>query len=187
MQVSSSDWLVAIGSAIVGAVISWLVGTLQEKSRFRRELQANNKIDISGDDWYGAWQASADGKEVLNTERLVMRQKGATVKIWNKEKSPENPLGGFLWAGQLQFLHGRELMGWYVSMESENNTSKGIFFFNYNSARRLLVGKWVGVSYDGPLCSGFVVIAKERAAALELLKDLVHRHPGSVRLIAEVI
>lgn len=187
MQVTSGDVLLAIISALVGAALSYIIGLLHEQRRFRQELSSNNNIVVSGDDWHAAWQASVDSHELLNTEHLVINQKGATLRMWNKEKSPENPKGGYLWEGQLQFFHGRDVMGWYFPKKTENNASKGIMFLNYNSSQKIFIGKWVGASYDGPLSTGFVVISKERTASLQILRHILANHPSKVCIISEVI
>jgi hypothetical protein len=173
----------SVGSAVGGAVLSLLMTLAYERYRFRQEFQANNSIDVTGGDWHAAWQTSVNGQEILNTEKILIRQKGATVKMCNREKSRENPKGGYLWEAQLQFFHGRDMMGWYFPKKEENNASKGIFFLNYNSSQKMFIGKWVGASYDGPLTNGFVVISKERASSLETLKRILSAHPSKVGII----
>jgi hypothetical protein len=168
--------------AIVGAVISKLFDYFLTKRKFKRELQDNNNIDITGE-WFAAWQTSVENTDNLNTERLSIVQRGQTVKMKNLEKAPENPKGGYFWEGQLQFFHGRSLMGWYMPVTTENLTSKGIVFLSYQSTKKIFYGKWVGTSYDGELSNGFVVISKERDRSMALLRDLVSKHPEKVNII----
>ncbi len=179
--------VLALGSAIIGALISFGIQRYTEARKFKQELSSNNNIDVTGEDWFAAWQASVNGKLVLNTERLTLRQKGGTVRISNKEKSPENPEGGYLWSGQLQFYYGRDLLGWYFPLESENNTSKGIMFLNYNSAQKVFIGKWVGSAYDSPLSTGYVVISKEKQKSFDKLKEIIKNHPLAVSIISQSI
>ena len=155
----------------------------KDHCRFRRELKENDNINVSGEDWVAAWQTSVDGKEVINTEQLVLKQKGGLIKMHNKAASPENPKAGFKWAGQSQFYQGRDLMGHYFAEKSENNTAKGMLYFHYNSARKEFVGRWVGCSYDGPLMSGFGVITKKKEKALALLQEALRAHPDKVPII----
>jgi uncharacterized protein YnzC (UPF0291/DUF896 family) len=181
----SNDIIIAIVSTIVGFLLSALYQFFSEKRKFKKELESNNRIDLSGNDWYAAWQTSVNGKENLNTEQIVLQQKGGTVRIFNTEKSPENLEGGYLWEGQLQFYFGRDLMGWYFPLKEENNTSKGIMFLHYNSAQKVFVGKWIGSAFDSPLSSGFVIITKERAKSLNKLKKLVKKHISNVNIIEQ--
>lgn len=187
MQINLGDIILALGSAILGAIISVIIGKIQEKTKFVKELKNNNDLILSASDWHAAWQTSVDGQELLNTEHLVIEQKGATLKMWNLEKSPENPKGGYLWEGQLRFYHGRDIMGWYFPKKSENNASKGIMFLNYNSSQKMFIGKWVGAAYDSPLCNGFVVISKERTRSLTILKKIIKNHPNEISIISQVL
>ena len=163
------------------------VDGLKERLRFRRELKANNQINISGEDWIAAWQTSVDCRECLNSERLTITQKGSVVKMFNHEKSPENPIGGYKWEGRLEFFHGRELMGIYSAVEDEQNNSKGTLFLTYNSASKEFLGRWVGVSYDGPLSSGFCVISKTKQKAMRRLKAIIDKHPDKVPILAQLV
>lgn len=183
----TSDIIIAISSAFFGAVISYIIQKINENVKFKKELESNNKINITGNDWFAAWQTSVNNKEILNTENLIFEQRGGTVKIWNKEKSPENPEGGYLWEGQLQFYYGRDLLGWYFPKEEENNTSKGILFLHYHSAQKTFYGKWVGSAYDSPLSSGYVVISKERSRSLLKLKEIIKNHPNDISIISQSI
>ena len=154
-----------------------------EKRRFKRELEDNNDIDVSGE-WCAAWQTSVNGQELINCETIKIEQKGKTLRIWNTEKSPENPIAGYLWEGQLQFFQGRNVMGWYFPKKLENNTSKGIMYMAYLSQQKKFVGQWVGSAYDGELVAGFVVIKKDRSEARKQLEAFIAAHPEQhVRLL----
>lgn len=168
--------------AIIGAVVAKLLDYLLAKRKFKKELEDNNNIDITGE-WFAAWQTSIENIDNLNTEKLSIVQRGQTVKMKNLEKAPENPKGGYFWEGQLQFFHGRSLMGWYIPVKTENLTSKGIMFLSYQSTKKTFYGKWVGTSYDGELSNGFVVISKERDRSMAFLRDLVGKHPEKVNII----
>lgn len=172
---------------VVGLLLGLLVEYLRAKRKFKKELKDNNFIDISGTKWFAAWQTSVDQTLNLNTEELIIQQKGQTVKISNIDKSPENPKGGYKWEAQLQFFHGKTLMGWYFPLKEENLTSKGIMFLNYQSAKKVFWGKWVGSNYDGDLANGFVVISKEKEQSMRLLKDVISKHTDKVNIIYDAI
>lgn len=174
-------------SLIAGVVIRIIVDKIRTKKRFKQELRDNNFIDITGTDWVAAWQTSVENSIVLNTERLHVTQKGQTVKMRNVQKSIENPKGGYLWESQLQFFHGKSLMGWYFPLKEENITSKGIMFLTYSSAKRIFWGKWVGSSYDGDLSNGFVVISRSKTESLRLLNDVISKHTDKVNIIYDMI
>lgn len=122
----------------LGIVLKIIYDRISMHRRFRRELEDNDNIDVSGE-WYAAWQTSVDGEELINTEHLQIKQKGKTIRMWNTERSPENPKAGYLWDGQMQFLQGRNVMGWYFPRKGENNTSKGILYMTYLSPKKYLL------------------------------------------------
>lgn len=164
-------WL-AIVSLAAGIILTEIVSFIRGKFREAKEVKENQSINLSGTDWFAAWQAAVDSDEIDNTEAIIIKQSGATVYMKNVQASPENPKGGYKWKGKLTFSHGESLMGWYYPIKSENITSKGIMFFAYDSQRKVLLGKWVGKAIDGPLCNGFVVISKNREKSLDLLNKL---------------
>lgn len=181
---SESAFAASAALLLIGAIITFTFGKIKEHFQFKKELKENSNIDVTGK-WFAAWQTSIDGAQNVNTEEIKLDQKGKTVKINNTEKSPENPQGAYLWSGQLQFLHGSSLMGWYSAIKEENNSSRGMFYFSYSSPRKTFIGKWVGAAYDGALITGFVVMAKDRAVARQQLLDFISRHPQDLRLLSD--
>jgi len=64
-------------------------------------------------------------------------------------------------------------MGWYASAE-QNVRSRGTLFFQLHVQGRYMEGRWIGLSYEGALVSGWASIAQERresASIIERLKD----------------
>lgn len=178
---------ISVASTLLGVALTIAYERIGQRYKFKKELRDNNNIDVSGDDWFAAWQTSVDQKIVLNTERICMIQNGQTVKVSNMDRAPENPEGGYLWDAQMQFFHGTHLMGWYFARPEENNNSKGIMFFSYHSPRKVFYGKWVGAAYDGSLCQGFLVITKDRAKSLKFLQDIIAMHSDRVNIIYDTM
>lgn len=177
------DIWVGIIFLILGIVATEIVGSVRNALRERKEAKENQKINLSGNDWFAAWEAAVDGKVVVNTESISIKQRGANVHMHNLERSPENPIGGYLWRSKLVFSHGETLMGWYYPTKEENITSRGMMYFSYDAQRKLFAGRWAGKSYDGSLCNGFVCISKDRErsrAALLKLIELGKVHPVNV-------
>jgi hypothetical protein len=175
-------WLGAI-FLVLGIVLTEFYNFARNAVRERKEAKENQHIDLTGSDWFAAWETSVDGAIVINTEALSVTQHGANVAIKNTERSPENPIGGYLWRSKLVFSHGETLMGWYYPTKEENITSRGMMYFSYDPQRKLFAGKWVGKSYDGSLCQGFVCISKDRQrsrVALSKLIELGKSHPVNV-------
>jgi hypothetical protein len=177
-----SSYLPPLLGAVAGVFLKYLYDSWAEGRRFKRELEDNNHIDVSGD-WCAAWQTSVDGVELINCEAIRIVQKGKTVRMSNTERSPDNPKAGYLWDGQMQFFQGRNLMGWYFPRKEENNSSKGIMYMTYLSPQKKFIGQWVGSAYDGELVTGFVVVGKERTESRKDLEAFITAHPRDVRLI----
>lgn len=175
-------FLPPLAGAVVGVALKYVYDRWAERRKFKRELEDNNNIEVSGE-WCAAWQTSVDGKELINCEAIRLEQRGKTVRIWNTERSPDNPKAGYLWEGQLQFFQGRNLMGWYFPKKEENNSSKGIMYMTYLSPQRKFVGQWVGSAYDGELVTGYVIVKKDRSAARQDLEAFIAAHPQHLRLI----
>jgi hypothetical protein len=167
-----------------GGVILTLVGkSVARIFSIRSELKQNRNIRLDGQDWFAAWQAAADDEEVINIERLVIKQRGSYVSMHNKERSPDNPKGGYRWKSRLEFSFGETLMGWYFPIKKENITNRGMMFFAYDAQRKVFHGKWVGKAIDGVLCTGFVAIAKSPERARRHLDALIERsktHPINI-------
>lgn len=179
----SPELIWAIVGAVIGIILDRVLRKIEEKRKFKKELEDNNYIDVSGEDWYAAWQTSVEGSENINSEQVTIVQKGNTIRINNTERAKENPKGAYLWEGQMNFFQGRNVMGWYFPKREENNTSKGMMYFAYHSPSKVFYGRWVGCAYDGDFASGFAVISKDRAQSITLLNELVKTHPLKVNII----
>jgi hypothetical protein len=114
---------------------------------------------------------TAEGKEIVASEVLKVRQRGLRVKMRNTAVSLENPLGGYLWRGQFRIHDREQLIGWYTSLDPAV-TAKGSMYFRVNPAGKFLVGRWIGCNYDSTLASGYGVIAQERSFAVSKLREI---------------
>ena len=75
------------------------------------------------------------------------------------ERSSENERGGYLWRGELRLWDGQVLMGWYAAADG-NVLSKGTMFFVLHAHGEYAEGRWVGLSYDGPIVTGYAALAR---------------------------
>ena len=178
-----NDLFWAIAGAVIGIVLQYCISVIVKIVRQNVEVADNNHIVVSGE-WYAAWQTSVEHLELVNTEKILMSQKGNKVYVKNLNKSEENPQGGYLWHSDMIFYNGKSLMGWYFPLKSEQNTSKGMMFLSYISQKKIFYGKWVGCGYDGDLLEGFVVFSKERPISVDELNKIISHHKDSVRIIS---
>jgi transcriptional regulator with XRE-family HTH domain len=121
--------------------------------------------------WWAAWQTWNAGQEIVATQPVEMDQHGMTVRIRALERSEENARGGYVWTGELRVWDNHVLMGWYAA-EDQNVRSKGTFFFLLHPQGNLLEGRWTGLSFDGPVVSGWAAIAQARDEAASVIERL---------------
>jgi transcriptional regulator with XRE-family HTH domain len=122
--------------------------------------------------WWAAWQTFADGEQVIATQPVGLSQHGATVRIEALERSDENKRGGYLWRGELRLWDGQVLMGHYGAADG-NVRSKGTMFFVLHAQGEHAHGRWVGLSYDGPVVSGHAVLARDQEEAKTVMNRLL--------------
>jgi hypothetical protein len=67
--------------------------------------------------------------------------------------------GAYLWRGELRVFDNEALMGWYVGDEGAVR-SRGTMCFALHQHGTHMVGRWVGLSYDGPVVTGWGAIAR---------------------------
>jgi len=91
----------------------------------------------------------------LGVEGIIreMRHRGDVVHITAATRGTPLEDGGYLWQGQLRVWDNEVVMGWYVADEGAVR-SKGTMYFVLHQHGIRLVGRWVGLSYDGPIISG---------------------------------
>ena len=173
-------WLAYAGSTILGAILYGLGYELTkatiESIRQRKNSGGRDKIDLSGT-WYAVWQTTVEGKENINSELLDIAHKRGKLTIENKEKSPENKLGGYLWRAQCGIYDNAHIIGCYVSRE-RNVVSKGSLYFSLNRSGNFMLGKWVGCNYDYELTWGNGVIAKDKQVAIAKMRELLNTERG---------
>jgi transcriptional regulator with XRE-family HTH domain len=137
--------------------------------------RASAQLNLTGR-WWAGWQTWTEGEEILTTQPVEMEQHGLTVRIRAVERSEENPRAGYVWAGELRIWDNRALMGWYTA-EDENVLVRGTLFYVLHAHGNFMEGRWTGISYDGPIKSGWTAIAQARDEAASIVDRLRHRGP----------
>jgi hypothetical protein len=84
--------------------------------------------------------------------------------------------GGYLWRGEMKLWDNEILMGWYVANEGAVR-SKGVMYFVVHQHGIHMLGRWVGLSYDGPIVTGWATIARSERETLELMAELKEKGP----------
>ncbi len=120
--------------------------------------QVSTGLDLHGE-WWACWQSFRNGEEVLATHRVEATQQGELLTLIAHERTRPVDEGGYLWTGELRLWDNEALIGWYRASESAVR-SKGSMYFALHPQGQHAVGRWVGLSYDSDLETGFAVLAR---------------------------
>jgi hypothetical protein len=140
--------------------------------------QPTERVHLDGT-WWAAWQTFNEGREVIATQPVGLTQHGSAVTIEALERSAENERGGYLWRGELRLWDRRVLMGWYAAADG-NVESKGTMFFILHAHGGYAEGRWVGLSYDGPIVTGHAALARTVDEVRVVIQRLVDANGASV-------
>jgi transcriptional regulator with XRE-family HTH domain len=130
--------------------------------------QVSDDLDLSGD-WWCAWQTSKDGVVRIDTHPMEVNQRGELLHL-DAERAPAD--GSYRWRGELRLWDNEALMGWYRSTEGATR-SKGTMYLALHQHGEYAWGRWVGMSYDGLVITGWGAIARSEALAHKVVQDLV--------------
>jgi transcriptional regulator with XRE-family HTH domain len=137
--------------------------------------EESHRVELSGA-WWACWQSWKDGVETTNPHQIEMRQQGERVLVRAVTRGTPVESGGYLWRGELRLWDNEALMGWYVAEEGAIR-SKGAMYFALHQHGIHMVGRWVGLSYDGPLVSGWGAIARTEEEVVSLMNELREKGP----------
>ena len=132
---------------------------------------SGDRIKLDGT-WWAAWQTFNEGEEVIATQPVGLSQRGSNIQIEALERSSENECGGCLWRGELRLWDRQILMGYYAAADG-NVRSKGTMFFILHTQGEYAHGRWVGLSYDGPVVSGHATLARSQDEAKTVMQRLL--------------
>jgi transcriptional regulator with XRE-family HTH domain len=139
--------------------------------------QISQRADLAGD-WFAGWQSPKDGEDVIRTQQVRVRpQSDIAYEIQATSRGDEIPKGGYLWRGEFRLWDNEVLMGWYVASEAAVR-SKGTLYYVLHPQGLHLRGRWVGMSYDGPLQTGWATMAHTKDETLQLMDDLRSQAPA---------
>src|SRR3954453_11307046 len=132
---------------------------------------SSDRVTLDGT-WWAAWQTFSDGQQIIATQPVGLSQHGSTISIEALERSAENERGGYLWRGELRVWDGQILMGYYAAADG-NVRSKGTMYFVLHAQGDYAHGRWVGLSYDGPVITGYATLARSQDQAKAVMDRLL--------------
>lgn len=136
-----------------------------------------HRVKLSGE-WWATWQTYREGVEKLATQKVEMQQEGELIRVATLTHGLTDAEGGYHWSGELRLWDNEILMGWYASTEGAIR-DKGTMYFVLHPHALNMAGRWVGLSNDGKIISGWGSMAKERDAAETVIARL-NRDNGEV-------
>lgn len=129
------------------------------------------RISLTGN-WWACWQTFKDAEEIITFQEMTIRQQNDRMRIAATTRGNVTvEEGGYLWDGELRLWDNEVLMGWYVATDGAVR-SKGTLFFMVHPHGVNMTGRWVGLSYDGPIVTGWGTMAKSEQEARELMDNL---------------
>jgi transcriptional regulator with XRE-family HTH domain len=132
--------------------------------------ETEQRLQITGD-WWAGWQTWKDGAPVHTSQPVQIRQRGTDLDIAALDRGISTEEGGYLWRGQLRLWDNEILMGWYAA-DDQAVRSKGTLYLVIHPHGHQMRGRWVGLSYDGPIVSGWSAFARTEQEAQTLLHAL---------------
>jgi len=143
--------------------------------RSRPDPKVTYDLDLSGD-WWCAWQTWKDGAPRIDTHPLEVHQRGEVLQL-NAERAVPVAEGSYRWRGELRLWDNEALIGWYRSTDAAVR-SKGTLYLALHQHGTYAWGRWVGMSYDGPVVSGWGAIARTEDQAHQVVVDLIKSEPS---------
>src|SRR4051812_45916063 len=141
--------------------------------------ESTHRVNLSGE-WWASWQTFKDGEEVITAQEVRISQQGDRIDIRTTTRGITVEEGGYHWQGELRLWDNEILMGWYAANDGSVR-SKGTMYFALHPHGQRMHGRWVGISHDGKIVTGWGAMARDEAdatAAIEELKATAGQVPG---------
>ena len=130
----------------------------------------SHRVNLSGS-WWTAWQTFKDGRELVAVQEVRFRQQADLVQVETLMRGRDVADGGYHWRGELRLWDNEILMGWYVANDGSVR-AKGTMYFVLHQHGINMTGRWVGLSYDGLIVTGWGAIGRSDHEARKLVEEL---------------
>ena len=128
-------------------------------------------VDLTGD-WWAGWQTFRDGTEHLAVQPVRLDQEDDLIEVAAIARGlTDEQGGGYIWRGEFRLWDNEVLMGWYAAADGAVR-SKGTMYFVLHANGSSAIGRWVGLSYDGKVITGWAALAKREDQIPDLIEDL---------------
>ncbi|TQM80011.1 helix-turn-helix protein [Saccharothrix saharensis] len=127
-------------------------------------------VNLTGE-WWMSWQTFKDGQEVITAQEVRFTQEGELINVQTLTRGIEVDDGGYHWHGELRLWDNEILMGWYAANDGSVR-SKGTMYFVLHPHGISMEGRWVGLSYDGKVVTGWGSLGRDEEQARTLIDQL---------------
>ena len=135
--------------------------------------EPSHRVNLTGD-WWASWQTFKDGLEVITVQEIRFAQRGDELRVEATTRGVAVEDGGYLWRGEMRLWDNEILMGWYTA-DDQGTRSKGTLYLTLHPHGQSMTGRWVGLSYDGAIVTGWASMAKTKEEAQRLMNELKRR------------
>ena len=133
-------------------------------------------LDLSGD-WWASWETSKDSVSRVDTHSLEISQRNERLHLDATRARPVEE-GSYAWRGEFRVWDNEALIGWYRSTEDAVR-SKGSMYLALHPHGTHAWGRWVGMSYDGLVVSGWAALSRERDHCQRVIHELIETNGAS--------
>jgi transcriptional regulator with XRE-family HTH domain len=134
--------------------------------------QVNYDLDLSGD-WWAGWQTWKEGQPRIDVHTLEITQRGEMLQL-DADRATPVAEGSYRWQGELRLWDNEALVGWYRSTDQAVR-SKGTLYLALHPHGTHAWGRWVGMSYDGQVISGWGSLARTEDKAHDVVQHLIEQ------------
>lgn len=127
-------------------------------------------LDLSGR-WFASWETSKEGMPRVDTQPLEISQQAEQLQVTAERALPVEE-GSYAWRGELQLHDNEALIGWYRASDGAVR-SKGAIYFALHPQGEHAWGRWVGLSYDGAVVTGWGAMARTEDVASSVVRRLI--------------
>ena len=123
------------------------------------------------------------GVSRLDTHTLDIAQRGERL-ILDADRTRAVEDGSYRWRGELRLWVNEALIGWYRSATAPSG--QGEHVLRPPSPRHPCLGRWVGLSYDGLVVTGWSAMARSRDECDRAVADLIENGACRMDPLADV-
>lgn len=130
----------------------------------------SHEVNLAGE-WWASWQTSKEDQEVITLQEVHFNQQGELINLQTTSRGISVEEGGYHWRGELRLWDNEILMGWYAAVDGSVR-SKGTMYFVLHPHGQRMSGRWVGLSYDGKIVTGWGAMARDKDEVGQVISDL---------------